>query len=525
VLRNRLRRLSSFDLVLAKILLVLVLGAAAFAAGTEPFDYPAVEAGIASRDFAGAQNKLEARLRTAPADARAHLLLGIVLAEMADLKGAEQHLREAARLNPADPAALVNLGKLLAARGERAAAAKELQAALGRDPESIAAHLNLGLIQIADKQFRQAEIHLQTAAALAPADIAIRMAILQAQLGSKRFPAAKNTASGILAIAPSRQEALQMIGALQAQAGDYPEAIRNLEKASSLAPDSYEVRYNLGLAYQRSGDAKHALEVLEPLAKRNSSAELANLLGSVYESSSQYLDAVKSFQRAAESEPANEDYRFDYIWELLEHRSFEPARLVAEPAVHDFPSSMRMKLALGVAWFGLQRFREAQELFVATAKQFPNSDLPLYYVTLAPDTSELTIPETKALLTAQHERLPRRFLPLYLLGHVELRDGNAKLAAELLQQSIRLQPDHAQARYELGRAYAELRRFHEAIEQYEASVRLQPGVAEAWYRLYLAAHSSGDADRATHAERMFRKLQQETEKQDAIHGFVYSMRQ
>jgi len=517
VLRNRFR--------VVKILLVLVLNIAAVAAASGSFDYQAVEAGIASRDFAGARNKLEARLRIAPADARAHLLLGIVLAEMADPKGAEQHLREAARLNPADAAALVNLGKLLAARGERAAAAKELQAALDRDSRSVAAQLNLGLIQIAEKQFIQAESHLQKASALAPADISIRTALLQAQLAAKRFTAAKDTASRILAMAPSQTEAVQMIGGMEAQAGDYTEAIRTLEKASSLAPDSYEVRYNLGLAYQRSGNARQALGVLEPLAKSNSSAELANLLGSVYEGNGEYLDAVKAFQRAAESEPANEDYRFDYIWELLEHRSFEPARLVAEPAVHDFPSSMRMKLALGVAWFGLQRFREAQELFVATAKQFPDSDLPLYYVTLAPDTSEVAIPETKALLTAQHGRFPRRFLPLYLLGHVELRDGNAKLAAEFLQESIRLQKDHAPARYELGRAYAELRQFREAIAQYEASVRLQPDFAEAWYRLYLAAHSSGDTDRARRAEVMFRKRQQETEKQDAIHSFVYSMRQ
>ncbi len=465
---------------------------------------------------------MESRLQSAPADARAHLLLGIVLAETADLKGAERHLREAARLNPADAVAHVNLGKLLAARGEPAAATRELQAALDRDPRSITAHTNLGLIELAQRQFSQAEIDLQKAAALAPADIAILMALLQAQLGSKRFSAAKDTAARILAIAP---EALQMIGALQAQAGDYPEAIRNLEKASARHPDSYEVWYNLGWAYRGSGNARRALATLEPLAKRNSSAELANLLGSVYEENGQYLDAVKSFQRAAESEPANEDYRFDYIWELLEHRSFEPARLVAEPAVHDFQSSMRVKLGLGVAWFGLQQFRGAQELFVATAKQFPDSDLPLYYVTLAPDTSDLAIPETKALLTAQHERFPHRFLPLYLLGHAELRDGDAKAAAELLQESIRLQPDHARARYELGCAYAELHRFHEAIAQYEASVRLQPNLTEAWYRLYLAAHSSGDVNRARHAEGMFRKLRQETEKHDAIQSFIYSMRQ
>lgn len=519
-MRNRFKH----SPLLVKILLVLVSAVSVSAAVSKPFDYQAVEAGIASHDFAGARNKLEARLRTAPSDARAHLLLGIVLAETAELKGAEQHLREAARLNPEDPAPFVNLGKLLAARGEHAAAAKELQAALDRDPRSIGALMNLGLIEVAERQFNQAEVHLQKAAALAPADIAIRMALVEAQLGGKRFTAAKDSAARVLAIAPSRPEALQMIGALQARAGDYTDAIPNLEKASALVPGSYEIAYNLGLSYQRSGDARRALATLELLAKRNSSAELANLLGSVYEENGRYFDAVKSFQRAAESEPANEDYRFDYTWELLEHRSFEPARLVAEPAVQDFPSSMRMKLALGVAWFGLERFREAQELFVATAKQFPDSDLPLNYVTLAPDTSELAIPETKALLTRQHERFPHRFLPLYLLGHVALRDGNATVAAELLQESVRLQPDHAQARYELGRAYAELRQFREAIVQYEVSVRLQPDFAEAWYRLYLAAHSSGDADRARRAEGMFRKLQQETEKQDAIQSFVYSMR-
>ncbi len=53
----------------------------------------------------------------------------------------------------------------------------------------------------------------------------------------------------------------------------------------------------------------------------------------------------------------------------------------------------------------------------------------------------------------------------------------------------------------------------------------QPNLTEAWYRLYLAAGGSGDVNRARHAEGMFRKLRQETEKHDAIQSFIYSMRQ
>jgi len=517
---------SLIDGVIApKILLSLASCLVAFAARDTSFNYGAVEARIASRDFAAARKELEACLQTNPNDARAHLLMGIVLAETTDPSGAEQHFRQAAKLNPTDSASHVNLGKLLAAGGKPAAAAREFEAALDRDPESVAALMNLGLIQNGDKEFSQAEIHLRKAAALAPKDNSILVALLQAQLGAKQLRAAEGTADRILASTPPQPGVLQAIGAMQANAGDYTQAIRNLEKARTLAPNSYDIQYNLGLAYQRSGDSKRALEILEPITKRNSSAELANLLGSVYEQNSRYLDAIRAFQRAAEAEPLNEDYRFDYIWELLDHRSFEPARLVAEPAVRDFPSSMRMKLALGVTWFGLQQYGRAQDFFVEISKQFPSADLPLYYVTFAPDTSEIAIPETKALLTHQHERYPERFLPLYMLGHIELREGDTTIAAELLQKSVQLQPNHAQAHYELGRAYAELRRFHEAIPQYEIAVRLDPHFTAAWYRLYLAANKSRDAALARQAEANFRKLQQESEQQDTIQSFVYHMRE
>jgi tetratricopeptide (TPR) repeat protein len=517
---------SLIDGVIApKILLSLAACLVAFAAGDTPFNYGVVEAKIASRDFATARKELEACLQINPNDARGHLLMGIVLAETNDPSGAEQHFREAAKLNPADSASHVNLGKLLAARGEPAAAAGEFEEALDRDPKSVAALMNLGLIQNREKEFSHAETHLQRAAALAPGDNSILVALLQAQLGAKQLRAAESTADRILASTTPQPGVLQAIGAMQAEAGDYVQAIRHLEKARTLAPDSYDIEYNLGLAYQRSGDSKQALEILEPISKRNSSAELANLLGTVYEQNSRYLDAIRAFQRAAEAEPQNEDYRFDYIWELLDHRSFEPARLVAEPAVRDFPSSMRMKLALGVSWFGLQQYRRAQDLFVETSKQFPSDDLPLYYVTFAPDTSEIPVPETKALLTHQHERYPERFLPLYMLGHVELREGDTTIAADLLQKSVRLQPNHTQAHYELGRAYAELRRFHEAIPQYQMALRLDPHFTAAWYRLYLAANKSGDAALARQAEAKFRKLQEESEHQDTIQSFVYQMRE
>jgi tetratricopeptide (TPR) repeat protein len=247
-----------------------------------------------------------------------------------------------------------------------------------------------------------------------------------------------------------------------------------------------------------------------------------DVLGGVYEEAGKPLDAVKSFQKAAEMEPANESYRFDYASELLAHLNFDAARLVAEPAVRDFPQSMRLNVALGVALYGLERFEVAQKMFLELARHFPDEDLPILYVELCAESTGGSLHEAKELLTASYQRHPDRFMAPYLLGRIALQDSDASSALPLLQTSVKLRSDYAPSRLELGLALAQLGRTDEAVAQYLAALKLDPHSTECWYRLTLAYRKLGKSALASEAEKHFRDAEAVSGKPDLVKTFLYS---
>jgi predicted Zn-dependent protease len=120
---------------------------------------------------------------------------------------------------------------------------------------------------------------------------------------------------------------------------------------------------------------------------------------------------VQAFQKAVETDPGNEEYRFDFVCELLAHRNDDAAILVARPAVHDFPNSMRLSLAFGVAHIARGLADDAMEDFLRTTKQFPDSEQPLHFLALAEQAGHKSLPETRELVQAYSDRHPNRFWP------------------------------------------------------------------------------------------------------------------
>src|SRR6266849_3676122 len=330
------------------------------------FDYTEIEQAIREHKFSWAQQRLELHLRAEPEDFSAHMLMGVICGEQNQIPCAVEHFQHAARSQPRDPAPHVHLGESYARQGNLAAALAEFNTAVG----------------------------------LAPSDLSAWLNVLQTQLAQKRFREARTTADRISRLAPASADLHNRLGALQAEFGDYAGAIQNLEKANALKPDSYEFRYNLGLAYHRNGDPDHALQILEPVHRQQDNAEIENLLGDVYEKKGQYLDAVRAFQRGTELEPANESYRFDFVYELLAHQNFDAAIAAAQPAVRDFPQSLQFRLALGVGYFGAKLFDQSGKIFLDAAKSAPDSELPLRLLARAVETGPVRRQEVQALVAA-----------------------------------------------------------------------------------------------------------------------------
>ena len=514
--------------------LLLLLGCTASASDSAS-QLEKIERAIQAGDLGWAQNELEHLVAAQPDEARAHMLLGIVYDEQKQPEKAQKELQRAVRLSPRDAVSHINLGKHYARLARMEAAQREFERAVQLDPGSATAHDNLGLVLLAARRYESARGQFQKAVEARHNDAEALLHLLQADLKLKDFSAAHIAGLNFVTNGGSSAAAYGQVGAMQAEAGDYEDGIENLERARTLDPHSYQVTYNLGLAYFNRNDAKQAAEILESLRPAQDTAEVENLLGSVYERQRNYLPAGKAFQKAAELDLKNEDYQLDFIFELLAHRSFDAAIPVAEAAVHDFPDSIRLALALGIAYFGRGRQADAVNAFSEACRKFPDAALPVYFLANATDQTGESVQQPEAIVAAFSARHPDVFWPYYFLGKYAYEaviegegEGNLEKARRLLEKSLERNPSYAEAHYELANVDSKLRLWNEAISEYQKTVALKPDMSEAHYRLSRAYRRAGETELAEQELQTHQRLkakEAEDLRTQRTEVFVYQLRQ
>jgi tetratricopeptide (TPR) repeat protein len=502
---------------------------------TSSIDFAKIEKAIDSGDLTWAQRELENHVLAEPDDARAHMLLGIVYDEQRQPDKAQQELQRAVQLTPRDAVSHINLGKHYARSGHLEAAGREFERAIQLDPRNPTAHDNLGLLLLSGRHYKAAREQFQQAVEASHNDPNALLHLLQAQFALKDFGAAHTTTRQLAALLGSNAAVYGQIGAMQAQAGDYAGGIENLKRARALDANSYVVNYNLGLAYYKNNDPNRAAAVLENLRASQDTAELENLLGSVYEAQGNYLQAVTAFKKGAELDLKNEDYRLDFIFELLAHRSYDAAIAMAQAAVHDFPGSIRLPLALGIAYFGRGRQTEAVKTFSEACQRFPDADLPVYFLANATDLAGETSAESQTVVAAYSARHPDWYWPYYFLGKSAYQRGiegggqeNFEKARRLLEESLRRNPSYADAHYELANVKASLRLWKEAVDEYKKAIALKPDMSEAHYKLSQAYRHAGELALAQQELQTHQRLKQkeaEDTRTQRTAVFVYQLRQ
>ena len=88
---------------------------------------------------------------------------------------------------------------------------------------------------------------------------------------------------------------------------------------------------------------------------------------------------------------------------------------------------------------------------------------------------------------------PERILQRAIASH---QSGNVEAAIRDYRAYLKLRPDAAQARSNLGAALASTGRYTEAIAEYQAVLRRGPRDARVWLNLALAYYKSGDISKA-----------------------------
>jgi tetratricopeptide (TPR) repeat protein len=291
---------------------------------------------------------------------------------------------------------------------------------------------------------------------------------------------------------------------------EYSRAVPYLEAARRADPANYANSYDLALAYQLAGAPEKSRDLISALLKRQDKAELHNLLGDVEEAEGHVDAAARQYEIAARLDPSEKNL-FDLGSDLLRHRGFDSALKVFQFGAGRHSQSARLRVGLGVAYYSLGRFDEAVQALCEAVDLDPRDTKALDFLGKMYDISPQYAKAISLRLARFATLYPTSSAANYYYG-LSLRkrsSGSASKADQseaekYLVKAVTLQPDFADAHYELGLLYEDQKRDIEAAHQYELAAKLQPALVKAHYRLARLYRRNGQN---ALAEKEFRSIQ------------------
>jgi tetratricopeptide (TPR) repeat protein len=241
-------------------------------------------------------------------------------------------------------------------------------------------------------------------------------------------------------------------------------------------------------------------------------AELHHLLADTNEKLGKPLDAVREYQRAAEMDPS-EPNLFDWGAELLLHRAPQPAIEVFTQGHQLFPSSVRMLVSLGVAWYAEGSNDQAAKRLGEAADLNPDNPVPYLFLGKI-QSAEATPSDAIVEKLARFARLqPDNAMANYYYA-VSLwkrrtglaDDPNLAQVRALLENAIRLDPKLGAAYLQLGILYPAKNDLPRAISYYQKAIEANPRLEEAHYRLAQAYRLTGETSQAQAELQLYQQL-------------------
>jgi tetratricopeptide (TPR) repeat protein len=356
--------------------------------------------------------------------------------------------------------------------------------------------------------------HFEAAYNASPKDVPSLIGMLESQLLLKRSDDATRSARAIESLLAPADPRLSQAATMLALHGEYTVAIPLLERVHQAAPQDRNAAYNLALACSRSSQHEKAAEALQPLLSGPGAAEAYNLLGSIEEARKRPAEAVLAYQKAAELEPYNENFRFDSATAVLQHTGIGEGLSAFLAAERVFSKSWRIQLGLGSAFYLAGKYEDAARALLKAVRIEPNAKPAYYLLGHAYEAAQSLQTEIASAFENYLQSDPADAWAHYHYGTIlHLRSQSqgqtsSPEARKQLLEAVELAPDLAEAYVQLG-TIAESDK--QAVEALERAVKIRPDLAAAHFRLARVYQRLGESEKAKAEIELFQKLRAESD--------------
>jgi tetratricopeptide (TPR) repeat protein len=417
--------------------------------------------------------------------------------------------------------------------GHLAEAATQLENLLLDAPNNFEVHELLGLVYAGESKDDLATRHLREAVRLNRNSAAARTNFATSLIHSGNLQGAEEQLKKAVALEPRNFDANHNLGEVYVRKGKLPEALPYLKQAQAVDGSSYENGYDLALAYLATGMPAPAKEVVQRLLEKKNTAELHNLLAQIEEKQGAYVSAVTEYETAAHEDPS-ESNLFDWGSELLLHQTLEPAIEVFRTTAERYPSSTRVAIGLGIAYYSRGIYDEAVKSLLRAADLSPSDPRCYLFLSKAYDSSPGQAEEVIQRFRHFAELRPDNPRASYYYAMSVWKGKRAQDPSldlqhieELLKRAAALDPKLSEAHLQLGNLYSDQTRYGEAIPEYVKALETNQDLPDAHYRLGQAYVHTGQKDKAqaqfaVYQEQRAKHLADLDKQRAEIRQFVYS---
>ncbi len=454
----------------------------------------------------------EKAIKLQPKRSASYLFLGQSQLELNDLTAAEKNLRQAIELSKTDEADNFEarrthflLGRLLVKTNRKEEGEKELAKARELQEKSIKSARDeisqiLGQVVGATKNAAENNVTDQLKPTLLPERIE-QIKKIKPYLSEILAQAFHNL--GVIAVQNNQpDDALENFasafewkadfpglnrnwGIVAFRSGQFERAVAPLERHLKTTPNDSLIRQMLGASFYFTKDFKKAVETLKPMETAlMSDAELAYFYGISLIQLKRNQEAIPIFNKLAEISQKSPDALFYAAQGYMILGDYGRAVKEFRTVIALAPKTAKANYFIGQSLIRLNRYDEAESAFTAELTLDPNDVLSKYHL---------------ALTLIERKIEPEKTM-------------------SILEETINLKPDYADARYQLGKIYLEKGEIQKAVEQLEAAVSADTTKDFIHYQLSIAYRKMSRKEDADRELKRYQELKAAIRKVDAPMG-------
>ena len=269
----------------------------------------------------------------------------------------------------------------------------------------------------------------------------------------KRWKEADAAFAETEAIRPGQTEALLFRGKCLVNLGQFPDADQVLQIYVAGHPQSEDAVYLLAYTYFREGKPKESLQLFTAAAKlKTPTSDDLKIVSLDYVLLNDYRDAGHYLEEALKMDPGNIEVRYHLGRVRYQQNQFDQAIAAFQEVLKRDPGNVKAQDNLGLSL-------EAENQIDPAIAEYRKA---------------IAMDEASRIHSEQ---------PYLNLGALLSKANQSEEATGCLQKARDIDPKSARIRYELGKAYLDLKRFEDSRKEVEEAVRLDTNYGPAHYLL------------------------------------------